>query len=129
MNVVSDTSVLLAVVLNEPEKRDIIRLTAQADAIAPEILHYEAGNALSAMAKRNRLTRDEALFALDAIKAIPVRLVTVDIHQALMLALEYRIYAYDAYFLQCARQCACPLITLDNGMKEVAHDLKIRLVE
>jgi len=58
MNIVSDTNIFLAVALNEPEKANIIQLTAKANAISPEILPYEVGNALSAMVKRNRLTKD-----------------------------------------------------------------------
>jgi len=61
--------------------------------------------------------------------SIPVRLVSVDIGQALKLALEYNIYAYDAFFLQCAKQLSCPLLTLDKKMKQVASDLKIVVLE
>jgi len=53
----------------------------------------------------------------------------VDIRQAVKLAFEYNIYAYDAYFLQCAKQWSCPLITLDKRMKQVAYELKIKVVE
>jgi len=129
MNLVSDTNIFLAVALDEPEKENIIQLTSKANAISPEILPYEVGNALSAMVKRSRLTNDEALAAFEGVSAIPVRLVSVDIRQAVKLAIEYNIYAYDAYFLQCAKQLACPLITLDNSMKQVAYDLKIEVVE
>jgi len=63
MNIVSDTNIFLAVALDEPEKDSIIQLTSDLDAIAPEILPYEVGNALSAMIKRQQITHDEALFA------------------------------------------------------------------
>jgi len=129
MNLVSDTNIFLAVVLNEPEKESIIRLTSKINAISPDILLYEVGNALSAMVKRNKLTKDEALSAFEGVRSIPVRLVSVDIRQALKLAFDYNIYAYDAYFLQCAKQLSCPLITLDKRMKQVAYDLKIEVVE
>jgi len=129
MEMISDTNIFLAVVLDEPEKDNIIQLTAKANAISPEILPYEIGNALSAMVKRNRLTKEEALLAFEKVKLIPVRLVSINIQRALKLALEYNIYAYDAYFLQCAKQLSYPLITLDKKMKQVAYDLKIEVVE
>jgi len=129
MNLVSDTNIFLAVVLDEPEKDNIIQLTSKSNAISPEILPYEVGNALSAMVKRNKLTKDEALLAFEGVKSIPVRLVSIDIRQAIKIALEYNIYSYDAYFLQCAKQLSCPLITLDKRMKQVAYDLKIEVVE
>ncbi len=129
MNIVSDTNIFLAVVLEEPEKESIIQLTSETSAVSPEILPYEFGNALTAMVKRKQLSHKEALAAYDAVSLIPVRLVSVDIQQALKLALDYNIYAYDAYFLQCAKQLSSPLLTLDKGMKKIARKLKIELVE
>lgn len=129
MNIISDTNIFLAVVLDEPEKQHIIQLTSQADAIAPEILPYEIGNALSAMIKRKQLTKDEALEALITANKIPVRLVNIDIQAALKLAIEFNIYAYDAYFLQCAKSLSFPLLTLDKKMKQVASELNIKVME
>ena len=128
MNIVSDTNIFLAVALDEPEKDRIIQLTSGLDAIAPEILPYEIGNALSAMIKRKQITYDEALFAQKAASLIPVRLISIDIQQALKLAIEFNIYAYDAYFLQCARAMSRPLITLDKRMKQVATKLNVELL-
>ncbi|VAW44963.1 hypothetical protein MNBD_GAMMA03-2171 [hydrothermal vent metagenome] len=116
-------------VLEEPEKDNIIQLTSETSAVSPEILPYEFGNALTAMVKRKQLSHKEALAAYEAVSSIPVRLVSIDIQQALKLALDYNVYAYDAYFLQCAIQLSSPLITLDKRMKQVARDLNIEVVE
>jgi predicted nucleic acid-binding protein len=129
MNIVSDTNIFLAVALDEPEKENIIQLTSETDAIAPEILPYEIGNALSAMIKRKQITLDEALSAFNIASLIPVRLVAIDVRQSLKLAFEFNIYAYDAYFLQCAQSLSCPLITLDKRMKQIANELKITVLE
>jgi predicted nucleic acid-binding protein len=129
MKIISDTNIFLAVVLNEPEKDRIIQLTSGAEAVAPEILPYEIGNALSAMYKRKQLTKKEALSAQRATESISVRLVAIDIQEAVRLALEFNIYAYDAYFLQCAKSLASPLLTLDNRMKHVADELNIDILE
>ncbi len=129
MKIVSDTNILLAVIFNEPEKDNIIQLTSGNEAIAPEILLYEVGNALSAMIKRKQITQKEALNAQKAINDIPVRLMSIDISQALKLAIDFNIYAYDAYFLQCAINQSCPLLTLDKGMKKVAKELNIKILE
>ena len=129
MNIVSDTNVFLAVILNEPEKDHIIRLTSGFDAVAPEILLYEIGNALSAMHKRKQITIKEALSAQKETNSIPVRLVAVDIQKALKLAIDFNIYAYDAYFLQCAKSLSSPLITLDSRMQQVAKKLNIDVLE
>ena len=129
MRIVSDTNIFLAVALDEPERGRIIQLTSGADAVAPNVLPYEIANALSAMIKRNQVTPEEALFALQSASLIPVRLIEIDIKLALKLAIEFNIYAYDAYFLECARSLSCPLITLDYRMKQVAAELNIEILE
>ena len=129
MNIISDTNIFLAVALGEPEKDHIIALSTGIDVIAPDILPYEIGNALSSMVKRKRLTRNEALSAQKRTSLIPVRLVSIDIHQALKLAFDFNIYAYDAYFLQCAKSLSRPLLTLDKRMKQVAVKLNIDVME
>ena len=129
MSIISDTNIFLAVILNEPEKDRIIQITSGIDLSAPEILPYEIGNALSAMLKRGQLGDKEALAAQKATNRIPVRLLAVDIQEALKLAIEFNIYAYDAYFLQCAMALSSPLITLDNRMKKVATELGVEVLE
>jgi predicted nucleic acid-binding protein len=129
MNIVADTNIFLAIALDEPEKEHVISLTAGTQPIAPEILPYEIGNALSAMVKRKQLTAAEAEAALGITNHIPVRLMRVDIAQALQLALQYNLYAYDAYFLHCAKTLSCPILTLDRGMREVAVAIGLELLE
>ncbi len=129
MGIIADTNIFLAVALDEPEKNNIIKLTSGSEIFSPEILPYEIGNALSAMVKRKRITKKEALSAQNRANSIPVRLVNIDTYQALKLAIKYDIYAYDAYFLQGAKTLSHPLITLDKRMKQVANELNIELLE
>ncbi len=129
MKIIADTNTFLAVTLYEPERDNIIELTLGHDLIAPDILPFEIGNALSAMYKRHRLNNDELLSVWDATQQIPVDLRSVDIREALKIALQFNIYAYDAYFLICAISLHSPLITLDRRMIEVAHSLGIHIME
>ena len=71
----------------------------------------------------------ELLAVWDAVEAIPVDLRPLEIRTALDVAVRFGIYAYDAYFLECALSLRLPLLTLDRGMKHVARELSIRLVE
>jgi predicted nucleic acid-binding protein len=128
MKIIADTNILLAVVLEEPERQRIIDLTAEAEVLAPDVLPYEIGNALSALVKRRHLTAEQAMAAWEATRRIPVRLVPVDIGQALQLATDCGIYAYDAYVLHCARTLSHPLLTLDARMRQVAAELKINIL-
>jgi predicted nucleic acid-binding protein len=126
---VIDTSAVLAVVLNEPSKPSLIARTDGASLVAPESLPWEIGNALSAMFKQRRLTLSEALEALESYHSIPIRLVAVPLDDAVAIAHHANIYAYDAYVLSCARMQSAPIVSIDHGLKRVASDLGIPLIE
>ncbi len=129
MKITADTNTFLAVALDEPEKDRLIRVTNGHDLVAPAVLPYEIGNALSSLLRRRVITTPQLGTVWDAVVAIPVELAEVDARASLLLAGHFRIYAYDAYFLQCALEGKCPLLTLDNGMKRVARALDITVVE
>lgn len=129
MRVVADTNTFLAVVLDEPEKERLIHLTESHELVAPQVLPFEIGNALTAMMKKQRLHAEELIVVWDAVQAIPVELYGIDIGAALELAARCNIYAYDAYFLECAIQLRCPLLTLDRRLKAVAEDNGIGVLD
>ncbi len=129
MKIIADTNAFIAVALNEPEKDMIISLTEGHDLVAPEVLPFEIGNALTAMMRRNVLEVDEVILAWDMIQQIPVDLRRIEIRAALDIATQYNIYAYDAYFLQCALNLRSPLLTLDRQMKGIAQKIGIEIME
>ena len=129
MDIIIDTSVLLAVCTNEPSKPRLIELTAGSSLIAPASIHWEVGNALSAMLKRERINLAQAQSCLAVYQQIPVKLVSVDLTQALAITVRFRMYAYDAYILVCAMQFHAPLITLDGPLKKAATQLGITVLE
>ncbi|HAK45179.1 MAG TPA: VapC toxin family PIN domain ribonuclease [Spirochaeta sp.] len=119
----------LAVILDEPEKIKIIDLTQEDDPISPVVLPFEIGNALSAMYKRNRLDKSQIIDCYSIFQKIPVRLIDVNIQTSLVIAADYGIYVYDAYYLEIAKRYKYSLLSLDNRMKEVASDLGIHSLE
>lgn len=129
MEIVVDTNIFIAVALNESSKARIVEITADASLVAPDVLPYEIGNAFSTIAKRGQATTADVLSAERAAASIPVRLLQIDINAALQLACEHHIYAYDAYFLQCARKRSLALLTFDQRMKQIARDFDIDLLE
>ncbi|MFO7558267.1 MAG: type II toxin-antitoxin system VapC family toxin [Desulfobacterales bacterium] len=129
MKITADTNIFIAVALNEPEKPRIIRLTEGHDLIAPEVLPFEVGNALTAMMKKNTLQKKEVASAWEMVQQIPVDLRRTDIKSAINIATTFNIYAYDAYFLECAANLRSPLLTLDLGMKRVAREIGITVLE
>lgn len=127
MSLVIDTSIIIAVITNEDSKRRIVELTSNEDLVAPASLHWEIGNAFSAMLKKKKGDLDLLLDAVAYYKQIPIQLVEVDLAKSLKVAAEFNIYAYDAYFLECAMSFKLPLLTLDNALKRIASQLRIEI--
>jgi predicted nucleic acid-binding protein len=129
VNLVVDTSILIAVLVSEPERAQIIKQTAGYDLIAPGSVHWEIGNALAAMLKRKRITPDQAKATLLAYERIPIRFRDVDMEMAIEIAYAYDLYAYDAYIISCAHENRCALISLDKNLLNAARKAHVSLVE
>ena len=129
MDLVIDTSAIIAVIANEPEKPALVEHTSGASLLAPQSVHWEVGNAFSAMIKRGRVSLDQAQTAVGIYQTIPIRLLDVDLSQALTIAAEFDLYAYEAYLIACARRQRCPLLTLDRGLTHAAKQAGIAVVE
>jgi predicted nucleic acid-binding protein len=126
---VIDTSALIAVLTAESSRDRIIARTQGTQLLAPGSVHWETGNALSALLKRRRLKLAEAQAALAAYRRIPIRLVEIELEAALELADRLGLYAYDAFLLACARRHGAPLLTLDPRLGRVAQEAGVRLLE
>ncbi len=129
MRIVTDTSVIIAVIAGEPEKARLITATDGAELLAPESLHWELGNALAAQLRRGRLEANLVPVLLRAYRQIPIQFVEVSIEAALELAGELEIYAYDAYMVACATKYRCPLLTLDRGLMRAAKQSGVEVME
>ncbi len=129
MNIVVDTSVLIAVIAGEPERDALVRLTSGADLIAPYSVHWEIGNALSAMLKRKRITLVQAATVLKVYREIPIRFLDVDLELSLRIADELGIYAYDAYLIECAARHQSPLLSLDRNLINAARQVQVKVME
>ena len=129
MDIVVDTSVIVAVIVNEPQREVLIERTRGANLLAPPSVHWEIGNAFSAMLKRRRVTLAEALKAIEVYRQIPIRYVEVELEEALKVAGEAGIYAYDAYLIRCAQKYGTPLLTLDKELGRVAERMGVEVIE
>ena len=129
MNLVVDTSVIIAVIANEPEKAALIDATKGFDLIAPMSVHWEIGNAFSAMLKRSRITLPQAVAAIEIYEQLALKLVEVDLKQAIGYSSQLKIYAYDAYLITCALTQRCALVTLDGGLSYAAKVAGVSVVE
>jgi predicted nucleic acid-binding protein len=129
MDIVIDTSAVIAVLVGEPERDRIVELTTGHALIGPGSIPWEIGNAFSLMLKQRRVTVEDAQHGLNILNAIPIRYVAVDMANALAIAGKTNMYAYDAYLLDCALRHSAPLLTLDRPLKRVAVGIGVNLLE
>ena len=129
MEIVIDTSAILAVIAEQPEKAELVRLTRGATLVAPPSVHWEVGNALSAMFKRRAIGMDEALTLLESYAEVPIRFIDLALKQAVELSARLNVYAYDAYVIACAVNQRAPILSLDSGLRARARELKLDVLE
>ncbi len=129
MKIVIDASVIIAIIADEPLKPALIKATKQSELIAPASIHWEIGNAFSAMFKRKRISMEQAQQAIAIYQKIPIRYVDADLFQSIKLASELNIYAYDAYLLCCSKEYHSPLLTLDEKIANIAKLNGIKVME
>ena len=128
-NIVIDTSAILAVLLDEPEKRAVVEATMGSVVCAPASLCWEVGNAATAGVKRRRLTTERARQLVTDFEQVTIRELAIDLLRAVDSGLELGIYAYDAYILEAARSSGFPLLALDGPIRQNAKKLGLTLVE
>lgn len=129
LEIAVDTSTIMAVILNEPSKPELLERTRGAELLSAPTLPWEVGNSLTALFKRARIDLDQAKGALESFREIAVRLAEIDLATCVEMAKEQGIYAYDAYMIECARKYGAPLLSLDGPQRQVALKLGIEVLE
>ena len=125
MNIVIDSSAIVAVIVAEPEKDAIVAATSGHTLIGPGSIPWEIGNAFSAMIRQRRVSLADAQRGIEILDGIPIQYVNVDMSNVLSIAALVNAYAYDAYFLDCALRHGAPLLTLDRTLSRAADTLGV----
>jgi predicted nucleic acid-binding protein len=128
MEIVIDTSAIIAVIMQEPERDALVEAANSNELLAPLSVHWEIGNAFSAMFKRGRFSLRSARRALESYGQIPIRFSDVALDQALEIAHDFNVYAYDAYVIACALQHRCSLLSIDRGMVRAATRAGVKIL-
>lgn len=128
-SLVIDTSAILAVLLEEPEKQAVVTATTGRILCAPASVRWEVGNAATAGVKRRRLMPARARQLVKDFEQVTIRELAIDIARAVDLALELGLYAYDGYILEAARSSGYPLLTLDGTIGSRAQKMGLPVVE
>ncbi|HKI46990.1 MAG TPA: hypothetical protein VKA08_16800 [Balneolales bacterium] len=72
---------------------------------------------------------EDAERVLAQFAEIPIRRTKLRLTGAVRLVYAHKMYAYDAYVLECARQYRSHLLSLDKQLKAVAQKSEITLIE
>jgi len=128
VDILLDASAIMAIILNEPNKEKVVSLTRNTTILVPEVISFEIGNALINLFKKGKITKEDLLEAYRNYTLIPLRTIKIDIEKALKIACKYKVYAYDAYYLEIAYRLKLSLVTFDESMKKVGTSLKIDIL-
>jgi predicted nucleic acid-binding protein len=128
MEILMDACAIMAVIVKEPERDLVIQLTQDAEMVSPDMISYEIANALAKMMKKKIIEKERMVNAFAYFKRIPIKTIKIDFENALEIAWEYNIYAYDACYLEAAKRLNLPLLTFDVNMLKVGKELGIKLI-
>jgi predicted nucleic acid-binding protein len=128
MEMIVDASAIMAVIAKEPEREVVIQLTKGVKILSPNMVSYEIANGLTKMVKKKVVDKERMLEVYEFYKRIPIKQIEIDIKKALEIAWDYKIYAYDACYLEAAKRLALPLLTFDGNMAKIGNETGIAIL-
>jgi len=113
---VIDASIAIKWVIEEEGTSQALTLRRTARLLAPELLVAECANILWKKARRNELSREEALLAARLLQTAAIELVPTRslLAAATRIAIELDHPAYDCLYLALAIENDCPFVTADE---------------
>jgi predicted nucleic acid-binding protein len=128
LEVILDASAIMAVVADEAESEIVIYYTEEATIVSPNVVSFEIANGLTKMMKKKVIDKERMINIFKSFKRIPIKIVEINIEKALKIAWEYKIYAYDAFYLESAQRLNLPLLTFDRGMAKIGKEMGITVL-
>jgi predicted nucleic acid-binding protein len=129
MEIVLDASAIIAVIADEPEAQTVINCTKNSTIVSPNIISYEIANALTRMMRKKIIkTKEQMLELIKNFKRIPIKTVDIDLEKTLEIAWNYKIYAYDALYLETAQRLNLPLLSFDGGMRKIGSEIGLTVL-
>ena len=99
---------------------DVLAGLDQNEVIVPFLWAYEVSNGLVMAYRRKRVTLENVAEILESIKSLPIAIDPPELGIALdlpALALQHRLTAYDAAYLEIALRLELPIATKDEALK------------
>lgn len=120
--VVTDASLIAAIVYAEPARDEALRSLAGAQPVAPELLRFEIANAGMNKIRRKECDLETVLEALGRFEQIMIETLPPPLAPVLRLAAHYGLSAYDASYLWLVGELKAPLLTFDKQLAAAARD-------
>jgi len=129
MDILLDASGIIAYIVGEPKSSVVIENTENSNIVSPKILPFEIANALTRMLKKGIIDNKAKMIGLiENFQIIPIKLLDIDLKKSLEIAFDFKIYAYDAIYLETAKRLNLPLLTFDRTMRRIAHEIGITIL-
>ena len=128
MEIITDASAIMAVIAMEPEREKVIKLTRGAKIVSPNMISHEFANGLTKMIKKKIIDKERMLNMFEYYERISIRQVEIDFKKVLEIAWYYKIYSYDACYLEVAKRLGLPLLTFDGNMAKIGKELGINIL-
>jgi predicted nucleic acid-binding protein len=129
MEILLDASAIIAVIVDEPESNIVINCTKGAITVSPSIVSFEIANSLTKMMKKGIINNEEKMINFIKIfQKIPIKIAEINLEKSLEIAWNYKLYAYDAFYLETAKRLNLPLLTFDSGMRRIGKEMGITIL-
>ena len=125
--IVLDTSAIIAAIADEPDGDKVIDLTENAILVCPSVISFEIANSLTRMIRKKVIDKEKMNDLLKSFQKIPIKIFENNLEDVLEIAWDYKIYAYDAFFLDTAQSLKLPLLTFDDRMIAIGKELGINI--
>ncbi len=122
--IVVDCSLLCAILFNEPSKDEALNLLSGKSLHAPNLIDHEI---VSVAVKKSAAVHSDFIEkGLDGYRKLRLARHNIDHRAQFELALNQKISAYDAAYLQLAVSINAPLATYDRELAEAAREVLSR---
>ena len=117
--IVVDTSVVAALLFNEPAASDVANRLLDTTMYAPILIRYELANVAVIKARKYSDSSTEIIAGFELLPQLGIKYLDVEDREVVQLAKEASLTAYDASFMWLARNLDCALYSFDAKLNRI----------